>query len=410
MPFVPRYKSRTFYCLLEAVLANGVLFYVYFSRLLYKDPFFEMNVHPFLLVTVILSMWYGNFLGLLSAGIASLYFTVAYFAAGRDFYFLFTDFQYYKFFLMFFLAAVVFGRFRDNYESRLDALKAEKKQLRDDYKQLSSIYEKTKFIKEELKKQIIGAEESILSLYEIASSLETVNSEEIYSELMGIMVRFLKAKTVSVYSLSTKNPMLRLKVRFGGSGLLPYSIDPKKNERYEMVVTLKEPFKKNSSDSNEIPFMCAPILHNNVVLGVVNIEDMDFETITDYNFNLFKVIMDWSNKAIARAVTLEGYEQTRHKKTGFIKYEPFMERVAIEQRRMEKYGMKYSVLKYKRKKMSLEEIEKTIRSAIRDVDLIGYDSSSETIHVLLPATPYEAVPMIEERIAKVFNYSLEKVE
>lgn len=410
MPFVPRYKSRTFYCLLESVLANGFLFYVYFSRLLYKDPFFEMNVHPFLMVTVILSMWYGNFLGLLSAGVASLYFTIAYFAAGRDFYFLFTDFQYYKFYLMFFLAAVVFGRFRDNYESRLEALKVEKKQLNEDYLQLRSIYEKTKFIKEELKKQIIGAEESILSLYEIASSLETVSSEEIYSELMGIMVRFLKAKTVSVYSLSSNNPMLRLKVRFGGVGKLPNSIDPKKITHYESVVDLKEAFKKRASDADEIPLMCAPILHNNTVLGVVNIEDMEFETITDYNFNLFKVIMDWSNKAIARAVTLEGYEDTRHKKTGFMKIEPFMERVAIEKHRMEKYGMRFSVLTYKKKKNSLEDIEKSMRSAIRDVDVLGYDAATEIIYVLLPATPPEVVPMIEERIAKVFDYTLEKAE
>ncbi len=406
---MPRYKSRTFYCLVESLLAAGLIYYIYFARLPFKDPFFTMNVHPLLMVTVVLSLWYGNFLGLLSAGVMSLFFTVAYFAAGKNLYFLVTDFQYYKFYLMFFLAAVVFGRFRDNYENRLDALKTEQKQLNEDYGKLKAIYEKTKFIKDELKKQIIGAEESILSLYEIASSLEAVSSEEIYSELMGIMVRFLKAKTVSVYSLSPRNAMLRLKVRFGGESNLPLSIDTKKIIYYDLMIMNQDAHKKTDAHDNETPLMSAPIIHNGSVIGVVNIEDMEFDNITDYTFNLFKIIMDWSNKAIVRALTLEGYGNQWYKKTGLLKIEPFLERVEIEKKRYDKYGMKHTVLVYTRSSFTLTDVENKMRSVIRDVDVLAYNSETDTIHLLLPATPYEAIPLIEERIQKKFNFKLDRI-
>ena len=373
-----------------------------------KKPFFLLNIHPLLIITAVMSLWYGNFLGLLSAGISSVTFMIAYFVAGKDFYFLFTDFANYKFFLMFFLAAVVLGRFRDNYESKILTLKTEKQNLDEDYAKLCDIHEKTKFIKDELKRQIIGAEESILSLYEIAISLESVKPEEIYSELMGIMVRFLKAKTVSVYTLSPKNNMLRLKVRFGGESRLANSIDPVKIPYYDAMIATQAAMKKSDSRLIEMPLMFAPIKHNDTVIGVINIEDMEFDVITDYTFNLFRIIIDWTNKAIAKALTFESFQENQfYRKTGMMRFEPFCERLDVEKKRHEKYGMNYTVLVYKKGTIDIQEIEKRMRMSIRDVDILAYDPKSETIHVLLPATPDEMIPRIEERIQNMFDYKLE---
>lgn len=328
-----KYK-RFVYSLFENVVLNLIIFYVFFCTNPIKENYLSMNIHPLVIVVTAMALRYGNYIGLESAFIASVNYIYSYYLLGKDLYLFIIDFNYYKFLLMFFLSAVVFGRFKDNFEFRLNNLRLKYEQLKKSYDELKSAYDKMKFIKEELRKQIVGAEYSIVSLYEIASSLETLDPEEIYTEVMNILSKFLKAKAVSIYTVDESQKYLRLKLKMGQDILIPTSIVIHDHNCFTEAINAKKTVKVNSEyeKSGMYPLLVGPILKDDRVIAIINIDKMEFEMVTDYSFNLFKVIIDWVNKALVQALEVES--EFKNKKffenTNIMKYEYFLERLNEE--------------------------------------------------------------------------------
>ncbi|MBM7624817.1 GAF domain-containing protein [Sporohalobacter salinus] len=400
------------YSAIETLILNLIIFGIYFMFNPAREEFLTLNVHPLLIVTAVISLRYGNYLGLLSATIASFTFGTAYYLLGKDLYLLVMDFKYYKFLLMFYFAAVLLGRFRDNYEMKLRNRKREYQQLKTNYDQLQKNYEQIEMVNSELKKQIVEAEDSILSLYQIASSLERLDSEEVYTEVMGVLTKFLEAEVVSIYLLNDRGDFLRLKLRLGEESRLQNSIELEEFSALQLVVSEQKVIKKSGQHRRDTPLLSAPIINQEEVIGIINIEKMNFNRVTDYNYNLFKIIIDWINQALARAVLVEDRTNGTkyHKETGIMKYEDFKERLAEEKKRKERYGMEYSLLKFKNKALALVDIDRKFQQLVRGVDVISYDQQQDIIYVLLPATPRKFIPKIEDRILAVFNEEVERLE
>lgn len=398
------------YSFLETLFLNLVIFIIFFILNPVQQDFIHMNLHPLLLIAAFMSMRYGNYLGILSATICSITFISSYYLLGKDLYLFFTDFSHYKFLLMFYLAAILLGRFKDNYDYKLQDKEEKYKDLKGRFDKLEQNYEKTKFIKEKLKEQIIGTEESILSLYEIASSLETLDPEEIYTEVMEVLAKFLKAEVVSIYVLDDNYDFLRLKLRMGGESKLKKSIDLKETSHLKPVIKDKKVIKKDKKKyGSQFPLLSAPIMNEGEVIGLINIEKMDFEMITDYSYNLFEVIVDWTNKALARALTVEKQvdNEKYYKDTNIMRYEEFQNRLAEEKRRKEKYNMVYGLLKLKKGEFKLGNLDKKLNKLIRDVDIVAYDKQEDIIYLLFPATHDKFIPKIKNRILDAFDQQLE---
>lgn len=404
-------KKKFRFCFIENIVLNCIIFFIFFHINPAKDNFINMNIHPLVIVVVTMSLRYGNYLGVLSATIASITFIYSYWILGRDLFLFFIDYSYYKFLLMFFLSAIVFGRFKDNYDLSISNSKLEYDILSEKYENLMKGYEKLRFIKEELRKQIVGAEYSIVSLYEIASSLETLDSEEIYTEIMHILSKFLKAKTMSIYTVSEDNKYLRLKLKKGEGKTIPNSINIFNKFCFRKLINKKIPIKRNGNCENEFPLLSGPIIKDDRVIAVINIEKMDFEMVTEYSFNVFKVIVDWINKALVQAieVELELNKKKCYKDTNIMKYEFFKERLEEEKERKERYNLEYGLLKFKNKDMSIEYLDNKLNKLIRTVDIIAYDEKNNIIYILLPVTPPSVWENIEKRILWGFDYKIERI-
>ncbi|WFD11122.1 GAF domain-containing protein [Tepidibacter hydrothermalis] len=404
-------KKKLKFCLIENILLNGIIFFIFFHMNPTKDNFINMNIHPLVIVVVAMALRYGNYLGVLSAIIASITFIYSYWLLGRDLFLFFIDYSYYKFLLMFFLSAIIFGRFKDNYDFNISNLKLEYDSLSEKYDNLMNGYEKLRFIKEELRKQIVGAEYSIVSLYEIASTLETLDSEEIYTEIMHILSKFLKAKTMSIYTVSEDDKYLRLKLKKGEGKQIPNSINILDKFCFRKLINKKITIKRNGNCESEFPLLSGPIIKDNRVIAVINIEKMDFEMITEYSFNLFKVIVEWINKALVQAieVELELNKKKYYENTNIIKYEFFKERLDEEKERKERYDLEYGVLKFKNKDMGIKYLDDKLSKIIRTVDVVFYDEKSNMIYILLPATPISVCDVIEKRILQGFDYKIERI-
>lgn len=404
---MPLNFRRFKYSFLESLALNLLAFIVFFILNPVREDFMNMNLHPLLIITAFMAMKYGNYLGLLSATISTIIFIYSYSLLGKDLYLFFTDFAHYKFLLMFYLSAIVLGKFKDDKEKQ-----RKYKTLKEKYEKLQKNHEKTKLIKEELQEQIVGAEESILSLYEIASSLESLDAEEIYTGIMKVLAKFLQVKRASIYTLNDKKDFLRLKLCIGKQSELENSIDLNENSYFKSVVNNKEVIKKPQGCLSETPLFSAPLIDDKKeVIGIINVEKMNFEMITAHSYNLFKIIIDWTNKSLARALLVEKRvsNEKYYKSTDIIKYEQFKKRLTEERIRRNRYDMSYGLIKFKKGNYNLNKLDEIFKNLIRDVDIVAYNEKAKTIYVLFPVTPNKFIPKIRRRILKAFNHQLEMI-
>lgn len=397
--------------LVETIVLNAIIFTVFFVLNPQKTQFLEMNIHPFLIITTFVGIRYGSYFGGFCATVASIFYILAYSILGRDLFLFFIEFSYYKFLLMFYLSAVVLGYYKDLIIKKLQDLRSDVNRLQRNYDQLRSNYKKTLVIKNELKKQIIGTEESILSLYEMASALESVDSEQIYTEVMGVLHKFLKAKRVSIYVINKYQSYLRLKVRFGMGSDLPNSIKISEYESFDSLIKSKKPSRRLSG-KGQTPVFMAPLVQNDEIVGVINIEECDFEIITDYTFNLFKIIVDWTTKSLARALLVENSEKAKYyyRNTRVMKYERFTVRLEEEKKRLEKYGLEYIILKYKTSGLSVKKIDEYVKGVVREVDVLAYNNKTKILYFLFPVSPTSIQAVLEARILEKFENTLELIK
>lgn len=394
---------------LEAAFLNGLVFGVFFLLNNNREWFIRMNMHPFIPVIGLMAIVYGNYAGLLCATFSGALFVVAYLLLGKDPYLFISEFVHYKFLLMFYLTAAILGYYSDHKRHVEEDLEEENKRIRGDLTKLSEDYKKMSFIKNELKKQIIGSEQSILALYEISTSLESLETESIYTELIGVLTQFIHAKAVSIYTV-TGGKFLRLKIRLGQSRWLKNSIAL---EDFPLRVHLLETRSVyRNTGQEDLPLLAAPIFANEEAVGIVMVEEMEFSSLTEYSVQVFKLIMDWTQKSLARAIL---HESTMHKEAYFpetrlLRQVYFDKRLSEEQKRTQRFDLPFAVLEYSlSEKMSVKKIDGLLREVLREVDQTGYDEKGGKIMVLLPLCSPDMASMVSERLEKKFNHGLSRL-
>ncbi|MBN4051088.1 MAG: hypothetical protein COA82_04395 [Alkaliphilus sp.] len=409
------YKNKivknTIYSLIENLIANVFIFYIFFTLNPIKENFILMNVHPLLLVVAFTALKYGNYIGVMSAFIASITFLYVYYLLGLDMFLFIMDFDHYKFLLMFFLVAVILGKYKDTKDYMIDSLRQKISELKQENEAVVLTAEKFKYINDELKGQIIGTEDSVLSLYEIASSLETINPEEIYTEIMGVLSKFLHAKAVSIYTIDKNKSYMRLKLKMGETQEIKNSIKINDNPHFVKVIEEKKVVKIDAFESSETPLLSAPILKNGEVIAIINIEDLEFDFITEYTRTLFGIIVDWTSKALIQSLEYERVvtDMNYYPGTRMMKMDKFNLRLEEEEKRAKKFNSDFKVIKFLKGNISLNVLDEKLNNAIRDVDIIAFNDVTEEVHLLLPITLSKDVPLIKERIFSEFDYAIETI-
>lgn len=401
-------RKKFLYGLLEVnifcLLITGYFYFIPVSPI----GFLTASPHPLIIISAIIGLRYGNYMGIIGATVCSLYYGFVYQDQVGELVTLLGEIQYYKYILAIYWSAVILGIFKDNYEVVTQRLNNRIILLETGLERLGRKYEESLAVNNDLKKQIIGAEHSILSLYEIASNLDSLDPEAVYTDTMGILKKFINASTVSIFTVDKKNPdLLRLKLRMGeliGDDIR--TIDILHSDGFQRVVRQNETLKWNDTDEQNFPLMSAPIKHEDDVIAIINIEDMDFDVLSEYAFNLFKVIVEWVSKSIGQAIFVE--QQLKDEKylgeTNFLKYSEFETRLTQEVRRKEEFHLDFLHLKYQLTQAEFDDIHEALARFLRSVDVFSYEVNANAIHILLPATPPSAFDMINERVMKNLDY------
>lgn len=398
--------------ILEAIIFNVLVFLIFFWFSPVRENFLSMNIHPLVIVCAVIAVRYGGYTAIVSVVISSFLYFFSYYYLGRDIYIFLHDIRYYKFIIIFYLVGAILGRMRDNFDTEILKYKTEYSVLKESYENLRELYEKNRFISQEMKKRIVGAKYSILSLYEIASSLESLDPERIYTETMGIFSEFLKVKTMSIYIVDEDLKYMRLKIRFGNIKSKSFSVKIEDCPICEYAIREREPVKWNTEMTGAKSLMSAPIIKDEKVMALINIEEMDFEMVSDYSFNLFKIITDWVSKALVQAVEVDETRerQNYYEDSKIMKKDAFERRVKEEEQRKIRFEMEYVILRYRFEDMDIFEAGKKMNRFLRNVDVMTIDEEKKEISILLPATRESSIPIIEERLAGRFEYRLERVK
>ncbi len=400
-------KRKLIIGILETVLFNVVVYYLFYKFQHNQDVYLSLNPHPLFLLCLAMGMRYGNFLGIISATISSIFYMKVSWDIHQSVAVIFGYFENYKYFLLFFWSAVILGTFKDRYEANVRRLTDDSQLLKDDYKKLSKSYKISQKIQEELKKQIINSEESILNLYEIASKLEVLDCEEIYTETIGILSKYLKASTVSIYTYNGVSGYLRLKIRVGNINVGNRSMNVADSVGFKKVISDKQVVRWSDIKEEGFPLMSAPLIKDGKVLGIVNVQDMAFDNLSEYAFQLFKLIVEWVNKALERAIYVGELKGTDYiEGTKILHYDAFMKRLKAEERRKEEFGLEFGLLQYRIKNLDLNTIDERMGKFLRSVDVVGYDAVQKRLYLLLPATPKDKLYIVEERISNQLGESL----
>lgn len=396
--------------LLEILLANIAMMLFFFFIPVIQNRFLIMNLHPLLVITVFIGIRHGYLSGLTAALVTSAAYIIGYLYSGLDLVLFFKVFDYYKFPIMFFAAGYTTGRIRDTYSRNVRNMRTANNEILEEYNKLEEDYRRTIFMYNELKEQIVGSEYSIFSLYEIATSLQTTNPEKVYTEAIGLLHKFIKATTIAIYTLESGG-YLRLKLIYGEYGRKRSSIRFVDEPKYLKLVESKKPVRWTKEENEDFPLFSAPILDDNTVIGLINIDEIEFEHITEYSFSVFCVISEWINKALSQAIEIDRtYNVTGVSWSNLLKKNQFDMQLEEEEIRLEKYGLPYCYGKYKILHTDIEMTVFSMRKVLRSVDFVCYDEETEILEILLPATGKGNYSIVTDRIKDALGETVEEIE
>ncbi len=403
--------TKTILCIIETIIINFILFFFIFEKQANQEVYLFLNPNPLLFLSIIMGLRYGLKLGLISSIISCVFYFYAFFDLYNDFSLLYSSIEYYKYPLLFLWSSAILGAFKDNHIRTLNKLKNDFNILQLEKKDLEKDYLLLDKIEKELKNQIIKSDESIISLYEIATKLETFEKEDIYTETIGVLKKYLKATNITLYTYDKESNYLRLKISYGVI-LEKTSIDTstcnwfkKVNETRDVV---KTPYV---ADEKDHPLMSAPLIRDNEIIAIVNINEMDFDMLSEYAYNLFQLIIKWINRTLDKATFVEKLVDNKYiENTKLVTAQHFKKRIEVERRRKKEFGMDHCILSYRVANLSIEELDKMCKKTLRNVDIAYYNINRNTLSFLLPATKKSNSYILEDKIKNNFQDHLKPIE
>jgi len=403
--------KKTLICITETIIVNFILFLFIFKKQANQEVYLFLNPNPLLFLSIIMGLRYGLKLGLFSSLISCAFYIYAFFDLYNDFSLFYSSIEYYKYPLLFLWSGAILGAFKDNHRREINKLNNDYNMLKLEKNDLEADYILLEKIEKELKTQIIKSDESIISLYEIATKLETFEEEDIYTETIGVLKKYLKATNITLYTYEKESNYLRLKISYGVI-LEKTSIDASKCEWFKKVKEIKDVVKiPYVTESSTNPLMSAPLIRDNEIIAIVNINKMDFDMLSEYAYNLFQLIIQWINRTLQKAAFVEKLVDNKYiENTKLVTAQHFRKRFEIEKRRKNEFGIDYCILSYRVVNLTLEELDKLCNKTLRNADIAYYNINRNTLSFLLPATKKSNSFLIIEKINNNFQDHLKPIE
>ena len=305
-------------------------------------------------------------------------------------------------FVSYFFAAVLTGYFADRASYQQLADSRIKRRLQYRYAFLEKIFKENLAVKDRLYRQIVNSDDSIGRLYRIVSRLDSVETENLYTQTASVTADILSVEDVVVYVVGEGGWYLRQKVRLGSqTHELPRSVRVEDNPYLVQMLQEKKIFV-NRDLVKGLPDLAAPISYEGRVIAVLQIYNLDFEQWSLYQQNLLSITARLVSSSLGRAYAWE--KETAGRKyldeTRILRIEEFQKVIEeFRERRRMQPDYPVTLLALKVNGLSYSELDHQIANSIRGEDFIG---ATETgVSILLPDVAGKTLDMVRERLAKV---------
>ena len=304
-------------------------------------------------------------------------------------------------FVAYLFVAVFTGYFADARAFERQSNKWHEEQARERYDFLRSLYDECVVVKDRLYRQIVNSDDSIGRLYRIIRHLDSVATENIFTQAAGVTADVMGVEDIAVYVLSKDGYYLRQKVRKGRLAFQqPRSLRVEEHDYLKNLIAEKNTYI-NRELVKDTPDLAAPILYRGGVIGVVELFGLDFKHWSLYNLNLFSITMRLISASMGRAYQYEAEAQEKryHNGTRILRSEAFAEILQeLRERRKLQGEMPLGVLKVPQEGRSLDELDSICGRVTRNEDFLGEYQGS--FYILLPDADESVCNMVIERLAK----------
>lgn len=404
-------RNKVLGCLIESLGYSLLIYFLFFKYLGTRDSFLEMNLHPLLIMVGFLSLKYGTYIGLIGSFVATGVYMFVYLSLGNDIGLFFISSQYYKFFLMFLFVNLILGKFKDNFDVKLEKVTAEKYQLSKRYKEERNKNLELTILSNKLKNQIVNSKQSLTTLYHIKKSLKEKNIEQVYTEIMILFKDFLDCEAASIYKLTEDRELINI-LSFGNRALdYVINFDDEVAKNFRRVYEMREAMEFPVNIALKTPIYIAPIYNREKVIGFINIERLSFNVKERYTFELFKIIVDELRDAMV--YILERVEKERSKyyleSAPKILQERYFEDIVDEnKRRAEILKESFVLLEAKNSVYSPQDISEILGEKLRINNYVSVDE--RYIRILFSMTSKDRVEelklILKEYLKEVDFYEI----
>ena len=304
-------------------------------------------------------------------------------------------------FVAYLFVAVFTGYFADARAFERQSAQWHEEQACERYNFLRSLYDECVVVKDRLYRQIVNSDDSIGRLYRIIRQLDSVATENIFTQAAGVTAQVMGVEDIAVYVLGKDGYYLRQKVRKGRLAFQqPRSLRVEDHDYLRNLIAEKNIYV-NRELVKDTPDLAAPILYHGTVIGVVELFGLDFSKWSLYHKNLFSITMRLISASMGRAYQYESEAQEKRYYSGtrILRGEAFREILQeLTERRKLQGEMPLGILKVSHEGRSYEELDAICGKVIRNEDFLGEHQGA--IYILLPDADESVCNMVRERLAR----------
>ncbi|NOU90886.1 hypothetical protein GC102_34920 [Paenibacillus sp. LMG 31460] len=402
-------QNRSWLAWCELAFFLAVLFIIH---LVYNMDWLNWSPNPFLFVTLYFSLRYGTRIGAASAVGASLLHILTYLQINGDLFGLFDQWDQANWFVCYWGIALFVGHVSSDLRFRYAILADEFEDNKQQLAKMDTSYHDLLFVKKALETKVVGAQESMYTLYKIAKALDSEDSEIIFTDAVRLCKDLIQAGSIVIYRMSPGGDVLRLKVYYGAETHYPSTVFLDQPSLYSQVCNEKTIQMRPEGESADIPILAGPLLdENKQIIGIIGLNGLDFVALNKHTMDLFRLILTWMGESCVKAFQKEQKlnEQRYFPNTRVMKPDYFYAKLNEETIRATDFAQKFLLLQIPIEFSEMEETEALIeinaltQQMLRDEDAMAYDSFRGELLFLLPATSPELASRIEDRIRDRFN-------
>ncbi|QEN07053.1 hypothetical protein EXM22_03280 [Oceanispirochaeta crateris] len=264
-----------------------------------------------LTLSLFLSFWHGRFAGFVSLTVSALIYTT-----GRYYFFNFAPdikslFNVVSLGALFIYLGGALRAFRENHKNKIMIRyrKASDKKTR-----LSMISKAQQNIINELEERVTRQKDSLNLLFERINEIDCLDTNISISKLLDTLIHFTSAENISIWVFDPSSNKLKLKMRKGEKQTekvrdvldLQDTIEGwvfRNNQLFSMRMTLD--YDNLSKLNTENSIICCPVVLDNKIWGVINIESLPFIKYSEYTENLIQIIISLGQPALKKALDFE---------------------------------------------------------------------------------------------------------